>query len=164
MIGGIYGYSAGYGSFVYNNIPVDRISPINKDEQNLSEAEIRSMKRIGKLECKACRERRYQDSSDEMVSFKSPGHISPGASGAAVRAHEQEHVSNAYKDAAKNNGQVIQASVALNRSTCPECGRSYVAGGTTTTQIKYQESNPYSTNQKLADQSILLGMNFDVAV
>ena len=124
MIGGIYGYSAGYGSFVYNNIPVDRISPINKDEQNLSEAEIRSMKRIGKLECKACRERRYQDSSDEMVSFKSPGHISPGASGAAVRAHEQEHVSNAYKDAAKNNGQVIQASVALNRSTCPECGRS----------------------------------------
>lgn len=164
MIGGVYGYSAGYGSFVYNNVPVDRITPLGKQDDKMSEAEIRSLKRSGRLECNTCKERNYQDGSDEMVSFKSPGHISPEASSAAVRAHEQEHVSNAYKDAAQNNGEVLQASVALSTSVCPECGRSYVAGGTTTTQIKYEESNPYSANQKLADQSVLLGMNFDAAV
>lgn len=26
-------------------------------------------------------------------------------------------------------------------STCPECGRAYVSGGTTTTQISYSDPN-----------------------
>ncbi len=46
-------------------------------------------------ECETCKNRKYQDGSDEMVSFKSAAHISPAASGTRVRAHEQEHVSNA---------------------------------------------------------------------
>lgn len=100
-------------------------------------------------ECETCKNRKYQDGSNENVSFKSASHISPEAAGAAVRAHEGEHVSNAYTKAAKDNGKVINASVAIHTSVCPECGRTYVSGGTTNTTIKYSdESNPYQQNQK----------------
>ena len=113
-------------------------------------------------ECKTCKNRKYQDGSDEMVSFKSPKHVSPEAAASAVRAHEQEHVSNAYKKAAKNNGEVITASVAIHTAICPECGRSYVSGGTTHTQIKYyNEENPYQQGLKIADQAKYVGMHAD---
>ncbi len=116
-------------------------------------------------ECDTCSNRKYQDGSDENVSFKAPTHISPQAAGAAVRAHEGEHVSNAYTKAAENNGQVISANVSIKTAVCPECGRSYVAGGTTTTQIKYSdESNPYQQNKKAADAAGVVGMNLDLAV
>ena len=103
---------------------------------------------MGKPECQTCKERKYQDGSDEMVSFKSAAHISPEAAGTAVRAHEQEHVSNAFKKAAQGEGKVLQASVRLQTAICPECGRSYVAGGTTSTKIQYKEDNPYDKNTK----------------
>lgn len=116
-------------------------------------------------ECETCKNRKYQDGSDEMVSFKSAAHISPQASASRVRAHEQEHVSNAYSKAAGKNGKVISASVALKSAVCPECGRSYVAGGTTTTQIKYpDESNPYTKNKKSQDALSFIGQNLDMAV
>ena len=100
-------------------------------------------------ECQTCKNRKYQDGSNEMVSFKSAAHISPTQAPTAVRAHEQEHVSNAYKKAAQNDGKVIQASVAIHTAVCPECGRVYVAGGTTTTKIKYGgNDNPYEKAQK----------------
>ena len=114
-------------------------------------------------DCETCKNRKYQDGSDEMVSFKSAAHISPGASGAVVRAHEQEHVSNAYKKAAQNDGKVIAANVTLKTAICPECGRSYVAGGTTNTQIKYyNEENPYQKALKTQDQAKYAGMHMDV--
>ncbi len=115
-------------------------------------------------ECKTCKERKYQDGSDEMVSFKAATHVSPEAAGARVRAHEGEHVSNAYKKASQEDGTVLNASVAIHTSTCPECGRTYVSGGTTTTQIKYQEKSPYSQNAKSYDQSALLGANLDLTI
>ncbi len=115
-------------------------------------------------ECETCKERKYQDGSDEMVSFKSAAHISPQASASRVRAHEQEHVSNAYKKAAQGNGKVMQASVSLQTAICPECGRTYVSGGETTTQIKYyNEENPYQQDKKSADRLIYTGMNVDIA-
>ena len=114
-------------------------------------------------ECQTCKQRKYQDGSDENVSFKSPTHISPNSAGAAVRAHEGEHVSNAYSKAAKDGGKVMQASVAIHTAVCPECGRTYVSGGTTTTRIKYSnEDNPYVKNMKKADRGLLAGMNLDV--
>ena len=114
-------------------------------------------------ECETCKNRKYQDGSDEMVSFKSAAHISPEASASRVRAHEQEHVSNAYKDAAENNGQVISCNVNMKTAICPECGRSYVAGGTTSTQIKYSnEENPYQQALKTQDASKYSGMNLDL--
>ena len=115
-------------------------------------------------ECKTCAERKYQDGSDEMVSFKSAAHISPEASAARVRAHEQEHVSNAYKKAARMNGKVIQASVSLSTAICPECGRSYVDGGLTRTQISYTEESPYSREKKALDAQALSGANFKAEV
>lgn len=116
-------------------------------------------------ECQTCKNRKYQDGSDEMVSYKSAAHIAPQAAGAAVRAHEQEHVSNAYKKAAAGNGKVLNASVSIHMSVCPECGRSYVSGGTTRTQIKYyNEDNPYQQELKAADQIKYGGMNLDYAV
>lgn len=116
-------------------------------------------------DCQTCKNRKYQDGSDEMVSFKSAAHVSPQASASRVRAHEQEHVSNAYKKAAKGDGKVVAANVSIRTAVCPECGRTYVAGGETRTQIKYfNESNPYQKSKKSADSSIYTGMNFDKAV
>ena len=117
-------------------------------------------------ECKTCAERKYQDGSDESdVSFQSPTHIDPAASAAAVMGHEREHVANAYEKQAKGEGRVLQASVQLKTAICPECGRSYVAGGVTHTRIAYSnESNPYTKARKSADAGVLAGMNFDAAV
>lgn len=116
-------------------------------------------------DCQTCKNRKYKDGSDEMVSFKSAAHVSPQASAARVRAHEQEHVSNAYKKASKSDGKVVAANVSIRTAICPECGRTYVAGGETRTQIKYyNESNPYQKAKKTADSSIYSGMNFDKAV
>lgn len=121
-------------------------------------------RRSSPAECETCKNRKYQDGSDEMVSFKSAAHISPQASAARVRAHEQEHVSNAYKKAAQNNGKVISANVSMRTAVCPECGRSYVAGGETNTQIKYfNEENPYQKDKKASDAISYTGMNVDIA-
>ena len=111
-------------------------------------------------ECEACANRKYQDGSDEMVSFKSATHISPDAAATAVRAHEGEHVSNAYDKAAKNDGKVLRASVAIHTSICPECGRTYVSGGTTTTTIRYNNDN-YAKNSKDQDATVVLGKDVD---
>ncbi len=103
-------------------------------------------------ECQTCKNRKYQDGSDENVSFKSAAHISPEAAGARVAAHEAEHVANAYTKAAEKDGKVINASVSLQTAICPECGRVYVAGGETRTMIKYpNEENPYQQERKSQD-------------
>ena len=125
----------------------------------------RSAKRAGIIECETCANRKYQDGSDEQVSFKSAAHISPEAAAARVRGHEQEHVNNAYDKAEKSDGKVLQASVSIHTAICPECGRTYVSGGTTQTKISYpNEDNPYQKNRKEADAGLLSGMNFDVGV
>lgn len=163
----------GYGNTVYNNgtgavgvapgqeFPGIALPGSEKEAETLGR---KGTKAPGE-ECQTCKERKYQDGSDEMVSFKSATHISPESAASAVRAHEQEHVSNAYKKAAKDNGKVISANVAIHTAICPECGRSYVSGGTTTTQIKYyNEDNPYQKDLKLADQTKYAGMNADYVV
>ena len=49
-------------------------------------------------------------------------------------------------------GEVQRASVRLKTDICPECGRTYISGGVTTTQIKYyNESNPYQKDMKESD-------------
>ena len=118
-----------------------------------------------KEECQTCKNRKYIDGSNENdVSYKTPTSISPEQSAARVMAHEQEHVANAYGKASKMNGRVLQASVQLKVEICPECGRSYVAGGSTTTKIAYPVDNPYMKNKKSADKDALVGANFDAAV
>lgn len=116
-------------------------------------------------ECQTCKNRKYQDGSDEMVSFKSASHIAPEAVASRVRAHEGEHVANAYDKAAQKNGKVVYAAVSIHTSVCPECGKTYVSGGTTNTAIKYpNEDNPYQKNKKSADAVRMIGANLDLAV
>ena len=100
-------------------------------------------------DCETCKNRKYQDGSNENVSFKAAAHISPSESGARVRAHEAEHASNAYAKAAEKGGKVVSAGVTIRTSVCPECGRAFTAGDETRTTLKYpNESNPYQKNQK----------------
>ncbi len=145
--------------------PNDKLSPVPLSKEQAEK--IRSKGHVDDpgCECETCKKRKYQDGSDEMVSFKSPQRIAPAAVAARVRGHEQEHVVNAYEKAAQNNGKVIQASVTLHTAVCPECGRTYISGGTTNTQIKYyNEENPYQKELKSADRLKYQGMNADYAV
>lgn len=88
----------------------------------------------GSAVCQTCSERKYQDGSDDPgVSFKTPAHIAPGNSAAAVSAHEQEHVGHEQAKAQQEDRKIIAQSVQLYTAICPECGRTYVAGGKTTT-------------------------------
>ena len=113
-------------------------------------------------ECQTCKERKYQDGSNENVSYKAAAHISPNAAGSAIRAHEGEHVANAYNKAASGNGKVVSASVSIHTAICPECGRTYVSGGTTSTMIRYpNESNPYQQQRKAQDALRFTGNNID---
>lgn len=136
-----------------------------KSIKNPTESRVKSAGRESSpAECETCSNRKYQDGSNENVSFKTAQHISPKAAASRVRAHEQEHVNNAYTKAAKNNGKVIAANVAIHTAICPECGRSYVSGGTTTTQIKYyNEENPYQKNLKATDSAKYKGRMIDIA-
>ncbi|MDE6674823.1 MAG: hypothetical protein K2K19_08445 [Acetatifactor sp.] len=165
-------YNMGYG--MYGSVSgaagtdaAKRMLPVGATGAVDGTAEVddsRAAKRVGKAECQTCKSRKYKDGSDEMVSFKSATHLSPQSAGAAVMAHEQEHVSNAYKKAALGDGKVLQASVQLHMGVCPECGRSYVAGGTTSTTIQYNEDNPYEKNAKSLQAEAFKGNNVDMAV
>ena len=164
MISGISNYS-NYNLGYDDSVSLSKYA-VHTEEQaedaGMSASEIQGLKRSGQIQCETCAQRKYQDGSDENVSFKSASHVSPNAAGAAVRAHEGEHVANAYKKAAQNDGQVVQASVAIHTATCPECGRTYVSGGTTTTQIKYNTDNPYAQNAKSSDAANgIIGNNID---
>lgn len=106
-------------------------------------SEIQSNKRsqeIGPQECKTCKARKYKDqSADSSVSMQSPTHLSPNEAGGAVIAHEQQHVQhNAEK--ANREGMKATSSVQIHTSVCPECGRMYVSGGTTTTSYSPKEA------------------------
>ena len=137
---------------------------INPNKEDSSKAEKRLGIKDPNEECETCEKRKYQDGSDEHnVSFKAAAHIDPNAATSAVRAHENQHVSNAYKKAAQEDGKVLRASVTIHTSICPECGRSYVSGGTTNTQIKYyNEDNPYQKDLKQTDGLKYTGMNVDL--
>lgn len=162
---GNYGYGYGYGGYTAmqgTSASSDGSGVVLNPGES---TQVSPGRKSSPAECETCKNRKYQDGSDEMVSFKSAAHISPQSSASTVRAHEQEHVSNAYKKAAQGNGKVLSASVSLQTAICPECGRSYTSGGTTTTKISYSnESNPYQQNQKSIDAASVIGQNLNVAV
>ena len=158
MIGSV-GAAYRYDAYV---TPVHSVAAAKK--AHISQAEIKRMERSGQIECETCKNRKYQAGSDEMVSFKAPGHISPQASASRVMSHEREHVANAHEKVAKDkNATLVQASVTLHTAVCPECGRTYVSGGETTTQIKYNEENPYAKNFKSYDAANVIGQNVDLS-
>lgn len=100
-------------------------------------------------DCETCKRRKYQDGSDESdVSFQNPTHIDPSAAGAAVRAHEQQHVMNAYQKASEKGGKVLSVGVSIHTAVCPECGRVYVSGGLTESRIAYPKDDPRGEDDK----------------
>lgn len=182
-IGGISGGYGAYGSYQLGNagtlsntqaeawqqnqLPGMESDLAKQAEKNSTVDENGHTKKSGyessPQECETCKNRKYQDGSDEMVSFKSAGHIDPGNAAAVVMGHEQEHVANAYQKAENGNGKVERATVTLKTDICPECGRSYISGGETNTQIKYyNEDNPYQQDLKQADAAKYRGANVDM--
>lgn len=160
-----YGASAGYG-------PLGAGSARERQQSAVPDENIKPGRKSSPGECETCKQRKYQDGSNEGdVSFKAPGHISPQDSAGRVRAHEQEHVSNAYEKAAKEGGRVRAATVSLRTEICPECGTSYVAGGETRTTVSYpkdeqssrpDDENPYRKNKKMLDSIKQIGANVDL--
>ncbi|MCH5347981.1 MAG: hypothetical protein J1E40_01535 [Oscillospiraceae bacterium] len=103
-------------------------------------------RRFDSFECQTCKNRRYQDGSDDPgVSFQTPTKVNPNAAGAAVRSHEQEHVSRNQAKARQEGKEIVSQSVTIHTAICPECGRVYISGGTTRTTIR-------SSSDSLADQ------------
>lgn len=168
-IGGYHHYNSIYAAPAGQPAKIQYVSAVSNVDGTRVSANPDDVKKPGRrsspAECETCKNRRYQDESgDNNVSFKSPSRIAPDAAASKVRAHENQHVSNAYKKAAKNNGKVINASVSIKTAICPECGSTYVAGGLTKTQIKYNnEENPYTKNQKALDAANVIGANIDYA-
>jgi len=93
-------------------------------------------------ECRTCQNRKYQDRSDDpSVSFQTPTALSPTEAPAAVMAHESEHVRNEQQRARETGREVVAQNVQIHTAVCPECGRVYVAGGTTTTVTRPEASD-----------------------
>lgn len=146
------------------------LSPYSKN----NEKDLKTDPSSGIEQCATCENRRYVDGSNENVSLKAPTKLSPEAAALKVRSHEGEHVANAYEKAEQNNGKVISASVSIKTAICPECGNTYVAGGVTSTSIKFpgekeQESDPeqmdpYSRTRKILIGDAIKGLNVDVKI
>ena len=104
-------------------------------------------------ECQTCEERKYQDGSDDMgVSFQTPTNIKPEQAASAVRGHEMEHVYREQAKAGREGRKVVSQSVTMHTEICPECGKSYVSGGTTRTVTKADTDNA-AQQQDLARQN-----------
>ena len=174
MIGGIAGIGNSIAASIQYNPYYGNIRPLSVSGEEDVKGDGTKQKGIddpvakltGRKECETCKNRKYVDGSDEMVSFKSAAKIAPGAAQARVRGHEQEHVANAYDKAAQEGGKVLRASVSIKYAICPECGRQYVAGGETRTAIKTPKDpkNPYNKNAASLGQEAFKGNNLDTAV
>ena len=115
--------------------------------------------------CETCENRTYVDGSNENdVSFKSPGHIAPESAASRVMAHEYEHVRNAYQEDKEEGKELVSVSVSLKTAICPECGKTYVAGGETRTTMRSGvEENPYAKQQEAYSNFAGKAKGFDSA-
>ncbi len=103
-------------------------------------------------ECQTCKERKYQDGSDDPgVSFKTPTNVVPEQAASAVRGHENEHVVREQAKARQEDRKVVSQSVTYHTAICPECGKAYVSGGTTRTVTK--ASNSEQADQQSQEQT-----------
>ncbi|MGN0599557.1 MAG: hypothetical protein ACI4JK_06640 [Oscillospiraceae bacterium] len=115
------------------------------DEKENEEKAADIKRRFDSFECQTCKNRRYQDQSDDPgVSFRTASHIDPSAAYSAVRAHENEHVARNKTQAEQHGQKIAYQTVTIHRAICPECGRSYVSGGVTHTVTKADNSAKYT--------------------
>ena len=105
-------------------------------------------------ECQTCKERKYQDGSDDPgVSFKTPTNVAPEQAASAVRGHENEHVVREQAKARQEGRKVVNQSVTYHTAICPECGTAYVSGGTTRTVTKAADSQQAQQQPKEGQDS-----------
>lgn len=118
----------------------------NKKNGDSSETDKADKKRrFDSFECQTCKNRRYQDDSDDSgVSFQSATRVAPGAADMAVRSHENEHVARNRDKAERNGMKIVSQSVTIKRAICPECGKVYTAGGVTRTKMITDTSDRYT--------------------
>lgn len=122
----------------------------NQDGKAVQGAES-AQKALEEGECQTCERRKYQDGSDDMgVSYQTPTNIKPEQAASAVRGHEMEHVYREQAKAEREGRKVVSQTVTMHTEICPECGKSYVAGGTTETVTKAETDN--SAQQDAARQ------------
>lgn len=125
------------GAGINNSVYAQRFAGMyipdkEKEVREIVDAKDRIDKQLGIKECKTCKSRRYVDvSNDPGVSFKTPAYVPAGMSGVAVARHENEHVVREKARAEREGREVAGVSVNFIIGTCPECGRTYVAGGVT---------------------------------
>ena len=106
-------------------------------------------------ECQTCKERKYQDGSDDPgVSFKTPTNVDPDMAASAVRGHEMEHVYREQAKAQREDRKVVSQSVTYHTAICPECGKAYVSGGTTRT-VTAAKSEPQAEDQQSGQNQAL---------
>lgn len=105
-------------------------------------------KKFDTYECETCKNRKYQDGSDDPgVSFKTATKLSPEKAATAVRSHENEHVTREQAKAEREDRKVVSQNVSYHSAICPECGTVYVSGGTTRTVTKGEVEKTYGLNQ-----------------
>ncbi len=132
----------------------DKIAQLEKRIANLQgRLDKAKNEQSGTEECQTCENRRYQDGSDDPgVSFKSATKISPEAAASAVRGHEMEHVYRNQAKAAREGKEVVSQSVRIKSAICPECGKSYVAGGETRTVTRTKPAERYNVGMEDKNQ------------
>ena len=153
------GASYGYGMSVYRKNSADPTNSALHLERGLPPVQERGYqngkpvngtagdendikRRFDSFECQTCKNRRYQDGSDDSgVSFQTPTKVAPQAAGAAVRSHEQEHVSRNQAKADREGREIVSQTVTIHTGICPECGRVYVSGGTTRTTTRDKQDS-----------------------
>jgi len=101
-------------------------------------ADLEQKIRNGQAECPTCSARTYKDESDDGgVSFQAGKRISSSSAGTVITNHEHEHVAEkASKNRDSENELVHSSTVHLEHATCPECGRTYIAGAVTKTTTR----------------------------
>lgn len=114
-----------------------RISELDERLNNLKTRLDKLKEKQDNGECQTCENRKYQDGSDDPgVSFKTAAKVGPEGAAAAVRGHEYEHVYRNQAKAAQEGKEIVYQNVRIKTAICPECGKSYVSGGETTTVTK----------------------------
>ena len=132
-----------------------RINDLQKRLNSLKE----KTEKLDDGECQTCKNRKYQDGSDDPgVSFKSPGKIDPASAEAVVRSHEYEHVNHNQAKASREDREVIYQSVIIKHGICPECGDTYVTGGETTTVTKKAADDRFSAGLKDKEQGKVINL------
>ncbi len=120
-------------------------------------------RRFDSFECQTCKNRKYQDGSDDMgVSFQTPTKVDPRSAASKVKSHEMEHVGRNQAKAEREGKEIVSQSVTLHTGICPECGKVFISGGTTRTTTRGAQDNRFNVGMNDPHQG--KGGMFDMAV